>query len=130
MKKKLIPFLYVALFGILSLVSCKKKVSDAGEKRIKEQSTIDIGLKIPELRDTRNDTVGVALYPSAMPYFIDAGLVQSEDNIRLIKQAMKSSLPVRVKVYEDNQHEIAIISPATDDDIARHRESQKSRIFN
>lgn len=106
-------------------MSCKKKVSDVEEKRIKVHSTIDIGLKIPELRDAKNDTIGVALYPSAMPYFIDAGLVQSEDNIRLIKQAMKNSIPVRVEVYEDNQHEIANVSPATDDDISRYLESQK-----
>ncbi|MBE8722716.1 hypothetical protein C4F40_18500 [Sphingobacterium sp. Ka21] len=107
---------------MFSFASCKKEKVN-GEKRVKNLSTIDIGLRIPELRDTRNDTIRLVLYPSAMFYFVDAGLTQSENNIKLFKKAIKQRLPVRVMVYEDNQLEVAAVYPATEEDLARFRES-------
>ena len=117
-------FNLVALLGLLSFAACKKETHGADEKRVKEGALIDIGARMPELRDTRNDTVGVALYPYAMLYFIDKGLVQSQTNIDAIKKAMRQQLPiVRVKVYESNPLEIAEIYPPTEEDIARFKES-------
>ena len=115
--------LCTTLLGMLSLTACKKEDVDAREKRVKDEPTIDIGARVPDFRNTRNDTVGVVLYPSAMLYFIDTGLVQSEDNIKSIKRAMKQHIPIRVKVYEDNPNEIAAIYPATEEDLAKYRES-------
>lgn len=124
-RKAIIHHIYlVALLGMFSLTSCKKEKTETGEKRVKAESMIDIGARFPELRDTRNDTVYVALYPSAMLYLIDKGLVQSQASIDAIKKAMSRQLPiVRVKVYEGNPREIAEVYPPTEEDIARYKES-------
>jgi len=124
-RKAIIHHIYlVALLGVFSLTSCEKERNDVSEKRVKKESMVDIGARFPELRDSRNDTVYVALYPSAMLYLIDKGLVQSQANIDAIKKAMSQQLPiVRVKVYEGNPCEIAEVYPPTEEDIARYKES-------
>ncbi|MGO1245813.1 MAG: hypothetical protein ACTMH4_17170 [Sphingobacterium sp.] len=122
MIKSVIPYFCISLLGALFVASCKKENVN-GEKRVKDLPTIDIGLRMPELRDTRNDTIRVVLYPSPMIYFIDAGLTQSENNIKLFKKAIKQRLPVRVMVYEDNQLEVAAVYSETDEDLAKHWKS-------
>jgi|SRR5690606_9271050 len=121
-----LTYFCIAMLSAFSVASSKRETPN-GEKRVKDLPSIDIGLRIPELRETRNDTISVALYPSAMPYFIDAGLIQSENNIKLLNKAIKQRLPVRIRVCEENQLEIASVLPATHDDIARYRKSLDSK---
>lgn len=120
----------IAFFSILSIAaillfaSCKKHGVKTKEKRVKEGAMVEIGLVLPEIRTSENDTVKLALYPHARFFFIDLGLKNSDGYINLIKKAVKEDLPVRVKVYKDNQAEVAEIIPATSQDLEKYRNNQ------
>lgn len=117
----------VFIFSALSVVflslffSCAKQNGKAKEKRIKEGETIEIGLVFPEVRTAKNDTVMLALYPHARFFFIDLGLKSSDSYINLIKKANKADVPLRVRVYKDNQAEVAEMIPATSEEIEKFR---------
>ncbi|CAL1517407.1 hypothetical protein [Chitinophaga sp. MM2321] len=117
-------FCTISIGALVLLGSCKKTHDKAQEKRVKEGATLEVGLVLPEIRTTQNDTVKLALYPHARFFFIDLGLKNSDGYIDLIKKANKADVPVRVKVYEDNQAEVAEIYTATKEDIERYRNQQ------
>jgi len=113
------------IFSILSVgfmmffSSCSKQ--NEKRKRVKEGDTIAAGLAFPEIRSTQNDTVKLALYPSASFFFIDLGLKNSDGYIKLIKEANKADVPVRVRVYKDNRAEVAEIIPATNQEVEKYQ---------
>ncbi|WP_379091491.1 hypothetical protein [Pedobacter sp. UC225_65] len=107
---------------LLMMSTCKKKNSD--EKRVKDGPTLDIGSALAEIGQTHNDTVGITLSPHARYFFIDLGLKNSAENIKLIKSANKLGIPVRAKVFEDNPYEIAKIYAATAEDIEKYRKAR------
>ena len=103
---KTIPIFISSALSVLFLLlvsSCTKQNGKAKEKRIKEGETIEIGLVFPEVRTAKNDTVMLALYPHARFFFIDRGLKNSDSYINLIKKANQADVPLRVRVYKDNQ---------------------------
>nr|WP_157246977.1 hypothetical protein [Pedobacter panaciterrae] len=123
MKKKYTAWLYLpGIVAIMFSAACKKKNEAA--KRIKEGTVVEIGAVLPEIRDTRNDTVMLALYPHARFFFIDLSLKNSDKYINLIKQANKKDIPLRVRVYEDNQSEVAELYPATAKDLENYNKSK------
>ncbi len=116
---------YLCCGALFLLVSCNKMTRTL-EKRTKNGPTIDFGAGLPEIMGTRNDTVSIALFPSAQYFFIDLGLKQSAQNIKLIKNAKRLNIPVRAKIYEDNRHEIAQIYPATPTDIEKYKKAMSN----
>jgi len=121
---KIIPIFISSALSVLFLLllsSCTKHNGKAKEKRIKEGETIEIGLVFPEVRTTKNDTVMLALYPHARFFYIDLGLKNSDSYIDLIKKANKADVPVRVRVYKDNQAEVAEMIQATNQEIEKFR---------
>lgn len=110
--------------AVLFLENCSKPVGNT-LKRVKEGNMVELGMVIPEIRAKHNDTLNLALYPHARVFFMDMRLKNSEGFIELIKKANKADLPVRVKVYESNQLEVAEITPATREDIKIYRKQQQ-----
>ncbi len=114
----------ITLFGIfgicaiLLLASCHKQNAKVREKI---GDTVEVGLVFPEMRTTNNDTLKLALYPHARFFFLDLGLKNSDGYINLIKKANKADAPVRVRVYKENQAEVAEIIPATIQEIEKIR---------
>ncbi|PYF77044.1 hypothetical protein [Pedobacter nutrimenti] len=106
---------------IFSLVCCSKHNSDTQGKRIKEVAKIDIGIVLPEIRNRRNDTVDLALYPNARVFFIDLGLRDSDHYLDLIRRASQANMPVRAKVFEDNTSEVAEISTPSAQDMETYK---------
>jgi hypothetical protein len=111
----------LSVLFLLLLSSCAKQNGKAKEKRIKEGETIEIGLVFPEVRTAKNDTVMLALYPHARFFFIDRGLKNSDFYINLIKKANQADVPLRVRVFKDNQAEVAEMIPATSQEIEKFR---------
>jgi hypothetical protein len=121
---KTIPIFISSALSVLFLLlvsSCTKQNGKAKEKRIKEGETIEIGLVFPEVRTAKNDTVMLALYPHARFFFIDRGLKNSDSYINLIKKANQADVPLRVRVYKDNQAEVAEMILATSQEIEKFR---------
>lgn len=114
------------LFGI-ALIILLNGCNNKNEKvnGVKEGLTIEAGLVLPEIRTVKNDTMQLALYPSAQFFFIDLKLKNSGHYINLIRQANKSDLPVRVKVYQDNRNEVAEIYPPSKEDLAKYQKSRQ-----
>ncbi|WP_348620722.1 hypothetical protein [Pedobacter lusitanus] len=117
---------FIYTFCTICLISpaCTRHQTNAGEKRVKNGPTIEIGAGAPEIMSVKNDTASIALFPRAQYFFIDLHLKRSEQNIRLIKQANRLGIPVRTKVFKDNVHEIAEIYPANDEEIKNYQKSK------
>lgn len=116
----------MAIGAIFLYSACTKKTAHQQEKRTKKSPIVEFGAGLPEIGQTKNDTVNVVLAPSAQYLFIDLGLKQSAKNIELIKSANKLDIPVRAKVFKDNPHEIAEIYAATTTDIEHYKKAKIS----
>lgn len=122
--KNLRPIGLVAAVASLMLWTACTKKSAINHKRAKNTPTTEVGTGLPEIGQTKNDTVSITLAPSAQYFFIDLGLKQSAKNIELIKSANKLDIPVRAKVFKDNPHEIAEIYAATAGDITNYQKAK------
>jgi hypothetical protein len=123
--RKLISVAFPAFLSFCILLSaCKTEKTEAKQKRTKDGPTVDMGMGIPGIGLKRNDTLGITLAPSARYFFIDLSLKVSDQNIKLINRANRLDIPVRARVFKNNENEIAEIYPATEKDIERYRKSK------
>jgi hypothetical protein len=101
--------------------ACTKQNNPDQNKKIKDAPTSELGTVFPEIREIKNDTAKLALYPYATFFIIDLGLKGSEQKLKMIREANKSDVPVKVKVFRDNRSEVAEIYPATKQDIDKYK---------
>lgn len=101
--------------------ACTKQNNPDHNKKSKDAPTSELGIVFPEIREIKNDTAKLALYPYATFFIIDLGLKGSEQKLKMIREANKSDVPVKVKVFQDNRSEVAEIYPATKQDIAKYK---------
>lgn len=112
----------ILVIGAIALFSSCNKYNGKGSREVvKDDRTEEIGLVFPEIRSQEGDTIKLALYPHAQFFFIDRELKGSEELIKLIKNANKEDVPVRVSVFEKNRAEVASIIPATKEEIKKIR---------
>lgn len=121
---KISPIVYSFSIAIVLISSACTKQNNKS-KRIKDVPTSELGTVFPEIREIKNDTVKLALYPHATFFILDLGLKESEQKLKMIHEANKSDVPVKVKVFQDNRAEVAEISPASKQDIDKYKTGSK-----
>lgn len=77
------------------------------------------GLLMPGALHLKNDSVSMALYPSASMYYLDLRLRGSGAYYTLLKQAVQKKIPVRAWVFKENKSpvEVARIEPASKEEL-------------
>ena len=73
----------------------------------------------------KNDSVSMALYPSAPMYYLDLRLRGSSGYYTLLKQAQQKNTPVRVWVFKENKSpiEVAKIEPTSKEELEQWNKS-------
>lgn len=119
-----IPKLQFA-FMILSLAlicfqACNKKHHPSKETVTKDHIPTQYqGLFMPGSLHLKNDSVSMALYPSAALYYLDLRLKGSNQYYTLLKKAVQTNRPVRAWVFKENKSpiEVAKIEPASSEEL-------------
>ncbi|WP_018630213.1 hypothetical protein [Niabella aurantiaca] len=118
MKKAYLPVLVIAF--CCTLMACNKKSHPSRETLTKNNVPTQYqGLLMPGALHLKNDSVSMALYPSASLYYLDLRLKGSGGYYVLLKQAEQTNTPVRAWVFKENKSpvEVAKIEPASKEEV-------------
>lgn len=125
MKKKQYTFRMLSL-GFICLLACNKNQYPSRETITKDNVPTQYqGLLMPGSLHLKNDSVSMALYPSATLYYLDLRLKGSNQYYMLIKQATLTHTPVRAWVFLENKSpvEVAKIEPASKEELEQWKKA-------
>lgn len=119
MKKLQFAFMALSL-SFICIQACNKKHHPTKETVIKDNVPTQYqGLLMPGSLHLKNDSVSMALYPSAALYYLDLRVKGSNQYYTLLKQAVKTNKPVRAWIFKENKSpvEVAKIEPASQEEL-------------
>ncbi|MCF3109152.1 hypothetical protein LL912_10215 [Niabella sp. CC-SYL272] len=114
--KKIQYLLLVLTLSVAGLPACNRKHHAARATITKDHLPIQYqGLLMPGSLRLKNDSVFMALYPSATLYYLDLRLKSSTRYHTVLKQAVRANAPVHAWVFIENKSpvEVAKIEPAS-----------------
>ncbi|WP_300598088.1 hypothetical protein [Niabella sp.] len=107
--KKLQLICMLLSISFICFVACNKKHHPTKETVIKDEVPTQYqGLLMPGSLHLQNDSVFMALYPSAAMYYLDLRLKGSNGYYTLLKQAAQKNTPVRAWVFMENKSPVEV----------------------
>jgi|GEM_PF-1853504 len=114
------------IISFVCLMACNKKNHPSKETLSKDDVPTQYqGLLMPGALQVKNDSVSMALYPSAPMYYLDLKLKGSNQYYTLLKQAAQKNIPVRAWVFKEDKSpiEVAKIEPASKEELEQWNKS-------
>ncbi|HEX7754873.1 MAG TPA: hypothetical protein VF421_06010 [Niabella sp.] len=124
--KKIHLVLAALLLSAVCYLSCNKQNNSARGTLNKDSVPMQYqGIMQPGSMQLKNDSVSMALYPSAPMYYLDLRLKGSSGYYTLLKQAQQKNTPVRVWVFKENKSpiEVAKIEPTSKEELEQWNKS-------
>lgn len=87
------------LLGLIAAISCSKKNKEEAVV-MQDGKTYELGTVLPELRNTSNDTIFLALYPHARMFYLNRKLKNSALYLQIINDAVKAGKPVKARIFK------------------------------
>ncbi|SDC31625.1 hypothetical protein [Niabella drilacis] len=112
--------------SLICFEACNKKYHPTKETVSKSDAPTQYqGLLLPGSLRVKNDSVFMALYPSAALYYLDLRVKGSNGYYTLLKQAVNTNTPVRTWVFMENKSpvEVAKIEAATKEELEQWKKA-------
>ncbi|MGJ7033137.1 hypothetical protein [Niabella hirudinis] len=122
--------LFVIAIAFCALLSCNKKSNATKETLTKDDVPTQYqGIMQPGSLQLKNDSVTMALYPSAPMYYLDLRLKGSSGYYALLKQATQKNIPVRIWVFKEDKSpiEVAKVEPVSDEELLQWKKAESPR---